>query len=126
MMSHGFVYVLGNEALPDMYKVGFTSGSPSLRCAALSAASGVPMPFELICYAEFANARAKEAEIHSALSTWRVSQNREFFEAPLDVITEILFDFGDALSKCHHNLALWEYEHKVRTTPNLRVVGGFE
>lgn len=125
-MSHGFVYILGNESLPDMYKVGFTTRSPSARCAELSASSSIPKPFELICYAEFANASEKEREIHTTLSAYRVNKNREFFDAPLEAITDILFDFGDALSICRHNLALWEYESKARTAPNLRVVGGFK
>lgn len=42
-----FVYMLRNSAMPGLLKVGFTTGTPEVRAAELSAATGVPTPFQV-------------------------------------------------------------------------------
>lgn len=125
-MSQGFVYVLGNECLPGLYKIGFTDRSPSARCAELSAATAIPNPFKLICYAEFQNASRKARAVHAELAKYRVTHNREFFRAPLREIAELVLYSGEELTTCEHELAVWEWEFDSRSSPALRVVGGFE
>ena len=40
---YGFIYVLSNMHMPDIYKVGMTTKAPHARAAELSATTGVPM-----------------------------------------------------------------------------------
>lgn len=79
-MGYGFVYLLGNASMPDLYKIGCTGGSPHARAAALSSATGVPTDFEVLCYVEVSNYPAVEREIHRRLDHLRSSKNREFFK----------------------------------------------
>lgn len=103
-MSYGFVYVLANRYMPGIYKVGFTERSPSLRCRELSSSTSVPDDFELVCYAEYEEAHAKEQEIHRALADARVNRGREFFECDLKIITDLVVDEEEALSFFNDNL----------------------
>lgn len=79
-MSWGFVYILWNESMPGLYKIGRTSRSPSARAEELSAASGVPTTFNLLCYAESNNHEQLEADIHAHYASGRVNPAREFFQ----------------------------------------------
>lgn len=76
-----FVYIMKNESMPGLYKIGY-SAAPKVRAAGLSAASGVPTPFEVIhhidCMTE-RQARRAEASVHFILEYSRVTTNREFF-----------------------------------------------
>jgi|CXWL01.1.fsa_nt_gi hypothetical protein len=77
--SFGYIYVLVNSAMPGLLKIGYTDRDPKLRASELSAASGVVVPFIVAYHAEVADAVRAETEIHQALSTYRVSDGREFF-----------------------------------------------
>lgn len=88
--SFGFIYVLGNVSMPDVYKVGMTTRSPNARAVELSSVTGVPTPFDVVYYAEVADPTAQEKRVHAALSTYRVNNGREFFQADLfTIITAI-------------------------------------
>lgn len=89
-MSYGFVYILGNPCLPEIYKIGMTSRSPSLRCKELGDSTAAPAPFVLLAYYEFEDARSMEQDMHCLFSEFRVSPNREFFEVNLYSIAENL------------------------------------
>lgn len=78
-MSWGFVYILWNESMPGLYKIGRTSRSPSARAEELSAASGVPTPFSVAFYAESNDHEQLEIDIHSHFAACRVNDGREFF-----------------------------------------------
>ena len=77
---YGFVYVLKNQGMKDLYKIGFTNNSPQQRAKDLSASSGVPFEFEVICYGEIFNAHRFEKELHLFFKDYRANQSREFFE----------------------------------------------
>lgn len=79
-MSWGFVYVLWNESMPGVYKVGRTSRSPSARAEELSRSTGVPTSFSVVCYAESEKHELLESEIHKSISHLRVNDSREFFQ----------------------------------------------
>lgn len=88
--SFGFIYVLQNIDMPDVYKVGMTTRSPHARAAELSSATGVPAPFEVIYYAEVANPEKEERRVHLELHKYRVTRSREFFRADLLTIVKTI------------------------------------
>lgn len=73
------IYVLTNEAMPGLVKVGLTNGSVEERLTQLSTASGVPLPFECYFAAEVDNAAALERKLHQLFAESRVNPKREFF-----------------------------------------------
>ena len=45
--KEGWVYVLTNEAMPGIVKVGHTMNDPVIRAETLSGDTGVPLPFDV-------------------------------------------------------------------------------
>lgn len=79
-MAYGFVYVMRNRCMPNIYKIGYTDRTPLTRRDELSASTSIPCEFEIVCYGEIENARQLESDLHSDFSDCRVSGNREFFK----------------------------------------------
>ncbi len=74
------VYVLTNQAMPGLIKVGITGAEDvETRVKSLDQ-SGVPLPFECYYAAEVDDAQAVEKAIHVAFDELRVRKGREFFE----------------------------------------------
>lgn len=90
--EYGFVYVLGNVSMPNMYKVGFTLSHPRARMDQLSSATACPTPFIMMACFEAENPRMIESEIHIRLSKYRVNESREFFRVPANVLLSLLYD----------------------------------
>lgn len=82
-MAIGFVYLLANRAMPDIYKVGCTERSPARRAQELSAATACPLPFDVVCFWEGEKFQEFEAELHDVFCQNRVNNSREFFYGPL-------------------------------------------
>jgi hypothetical protein len=97
---HGFVYVAGNDSMPGLYKVGFTSEHPQMRITDLSAKSGCPTPFVLLAYFGCDQPRLVEGYIHEKLEEFRVVNIREFFRVSPSVLKsvfhEVATEMGDA------------------------------
>ncbi|GAL38276.1 hypothetical protein JCM19240_3987 [Vibrio maritimus] len=78
----GWVYVLSNEIMPGVAKIGYTKAETvAERVEDLSGATGVPVPFDIV--AEFwieSCAYSAEQAVHKALDDCRVNQFREFFK----------------------------------------------
>lgn len=72
------VYILTNEAMPGLVKVGRTSNDLAGRIRQLFQ-TAVPLPFELFFACEVADSAFVEAQLHNAFGDHRVSRNREFF-----------------------------------------------
>jgi hypothetical protein len=92
------IYVLVNEAMPGLVKIGMTtSDDVGLRAAQISAATGVPLPFECYFAAEVKDAARTERLLHQLFSENRVNPKREFFRVePERVILAIsIGDFKD-------------------------------
>lgn len=77
-MTKGHVYIITNEAMPGLVKIGRTARTVEHRVGELNT-TGVPFPFEV--YAEFATPNCIELErwVHSQLANCRVNEQREFF-----------------------------------------------
>ena len=42
--KEGWVYILTNEAMPGLVKIGYTMNDPAIRAEELSSDTGVPLP----------------------------------------------------------------------------------
>lgn len=79
-----YIYILKNESIPGLLKIGFTSRTPEERCSELSSATGVAAPFKVIHFREVSDGRTAEADVHRMLSTFRTNEGREFFRVASD------------------------------------------
>lgn len=119
-MAVGFVYLLGNQSMPDVYKIGCTERSPSRRAAELSAATGVPMQFDVICYWEGENFQQYERVLHEGYAECRVNDCREFFR------TSLLYEFVNEVERrwlderhsfCITDIGRWYLEEDEKRGP---------
>lgn len=72
------VYVLINETMPGLIKIGITNSDLAGRIRGLYS-TGVPLPFELFYACEVESAAFVEKQLHDAFDDHRVSKSREFF-----------------------------------------------
>jgi broad-specificity NMP kinase len=86
-MPEGWVYVLTNEHMPGVVKIGQTANEPKIRASELQT-TGVPGEFVVEYQALFEDYARIERSAHRALVEHRVSSNREFFR--IDVARAIL------------------------------------
>jgi hypothetical protein len=78
------VYVLINQSMPGLIKIGRTAGdSVEVRMRALDT-TALPLPFECFYAAEVVDASRVEQAIHDAFEDHRVRRNREFFRLSPD------------------------------------------
>jgi hypothetical protein len=112
-VNYGFVYIMANRGMPGIYKLGFTDRSPNRRAEELSNSSGVPCPFQVVCYVEVSNARSVEQELHAALDKYRVSPGREFFKCDLLILADLLFGEEDIVSRVDHELEQFLYSESA-------------
>lgn len=72
------VYIITNEAMPGLVKIGMTNTDLAGRIRSLYQ-TGVPLPFELFYACEVSNAAMVEGRLHDAFGDHRISKAREFF-----------------------------------------------
>lgn len=94
--EYGFIYILGNESMPGIYKIGFTLGHPQVRMDQLSSATACPTPFYMVVSFGAENPRERESDIHQELSRFRVNESREFFRLTLAQIQDVFRGNADA------------------------------
>ena len=88
----GFVYILKNEAMPGMYKIGVT-GRDELDARIDELYSGktnIPLPFECVFACRVKDYKTVEKIIHNAFMDSRVNPNREFFTIDPDRVIPLL------------------------------------
>lgn len=93
--EYGFVYVLSNESMPGIYKIGFTMGHPKMRMEQLSSATACPTPFQLSACFGVENPAVVEKRLHDYLSQYRINSSREFFRVPAYIISHAICDYSD-------------------------------
>jgi len=96
--SAGYVYLLKNESMPGLYKIGYTTTSVEQRVNELSRSTGVPAEFECIYSMPITRTitpHQVEQGAHKYLSDSRVS-NKEFFKFSSD---------DDAIARCAFSCA---------------------
>ena len=91
MGSEGFIYALVNPSMPGLVKVGRSTRGADERVRELSGTS-TPTPFVVIYEAAFRDCEAAEHLVHTALESlgYRVSPNREFFDAPATAVVDAI------------------------------------
>lgn len=80
--NSGIVYVLTNEAMPGLVKIGRTTqDDPQVRMDQLyNGASGVPVPFDCVLAMRVKDIKSVEKALHTAFGPQRINPKREFFE----------------------------------------------
>ena len=86
--QEGIVYVLTNESMPDLVKIGITRNMKQ-RLRDLYT-TNVPLPFELHYAVRVNNANEVEQRIHAIFAPDRVTKRREFFEISAERVVEAL------------------------------------
>lgn len=74
-MSRGYVYILTNEAMPGLVKIGKTTRCVDGRANEIYQ-TGVPLPFVVYNYVETPDCHTLELTMHEILADLRVSQSR--------------------------------------------------
>lgn len=85
---NGWVYVLSNEAMPGIFKIGMTTTTPEVRAREVSQGTGVPMPYVVEHAFHSYNPKQDETEIHELLAEYRLNPNREFFKCDMEIILD--------------------------------------
>jgi hypothetical protein len=106
----GFVYVLTNDAMPDLVKIGRSIDHPAYRAKELSQSDGVPAPFRLAAFWTCEDAATGEKKACEHLAERYEAGNRDFFK--LDVETT-LGEVEQALS----SPPTWADDSLKRTEP---------
>jgi hypothetical protein len=83
----GYVYILSNDAMPKLFKIGYTTRLVSERIRELSG-TGVPGKFIVEFYAEIEDAYNLEKVVHNRLSRQRY--DKEFFRCELSTAVRVV------------------------------------
>ena len=89
-----WVYVLENETLPGLLKIGYTKSTPDERAKQISNATGVPLPYKVAWAFRCFNGELLEGEVHHALRKYRVNNQRELFQVGLDEAKQTIESIG--------------------------------
>lgn len=83
-----YLYIMTNEAMPGLVKIGWSDEHPSFRASQLSSSTGSPLPFSIAHFVEVYDPRASESFAHNRLHDFRLSKKREFFRCGVDAAIE--------------------------------------
>jgi len=87
-LKDGIVYILTNELMPGLIKIGFTAGSPENRARQIAEKHSLPSPFMVAGYFRTKDPYIVEQNVHSELSDLKVSG--EFFKIDVTKAMEII------------------------------------
>ena len=90
-----WVYVLSNPTLPNMLKIGYTRNHPEERAQQISSSTGVALPYKVEFAFHCFNGFDLEQQVHRKLKSYRVNNNREFFQISLEEAKKIIEKFGE-------------------------------
>lgn len=95
----GYVYILTNESMPGLVKIGRTTRSVEARANELHQ-TGVPTPFKIRDGILSPDCAEMELAAHDEFSKCRVSSDREFFRVDASVVVEFLYQFLEEQIRC--------------------------
>ena len=90
-----WVYVLSNPTLPNMLKIGYTRNHPEERAQQISSSTGVALPYKVEFAFHCFNGFDLEQQVHRKLKSYRVNNNREFFQISLEEAKKTIEKFGE-------------------------------
>ena len=89
-----YVYILTNNTMPGLCKIGYTKNDPGKRAKQINAATGVAMDFNVEWTYSCYNGIELEGEVHSYLDQFRVNKNREFFQISVEEAKSVIERLG--------------------------------
>jgi hypothetical protein len=94
-VANGFIYIVVNDLMPGMVKIGFTAGNPDRRAKEISSQYALPCEFRVVNYWRVADPYIIEQRIHEELKLSR--RGGEFFELDFELakarIDQIIKEF---------------------------------
>jgi len=92
-----YVYVLTNDTMPGLCKIGFTKNMPDKRAKQINAATGVALDFDVKYQYPCFNAHDLEKEIHIYLESqgFRVNKKKEFFNITVEQAISVIERIGE-------------------------------
>ena len=110
MSDNSIIYVLSNEAMPGLVKIGKTTQhSVDSRISQLYT-TGVPYPFKCEYAVEVIDCHLVEKSLHIAFRNNRVNPNREFFDIHPEQVIAIL-----KLLDCGGKDVTVEFEEEIKS-----------
>jgi hypothetical protein len=91
-----YIYVFSNDALPGLYKVGFSTKDPEIRRQELSNTS-IPEPYQIMYWCLTDDAFEVEQKVHKLLKNYK--SNKEFFSCDFSIIQEQILAVVSELGK---------------------------
>ena len=111
MSKQGYVYVLTNAAMPGLVKIGHSVNGGKTRARDIYQ-TGVPLPFDVAFEMLVDDSYEIEQRVHSWLSPYRVSDNREFFRCDVeDAIESVIGAYLCDSEQCVGSLEVEEIIH---------------
>ena len=89
-----YIYVLENDTMPGVLKIGYTGKKPEERATQLSKSTGVPTPFRVAFATKCHDGEGMEYEVHQELKEYRVNNDREFFSCTLEEAQKVIEKIG--------------------------------
>ena len=92
-----YIYILENDTMPGLVKIGFTKNKPSERVKQINAATGVALDFDVKYQYPCFNAHDLEKEIHIYLESqgFRVNKKKEFFNITVQQAISVIERIGE-------------------------------
>jgi len=129
----GFVYILKNEAMPNIYKIGVTGRNElDARIDELYIGkTNIPLPFQCVFACRVKNYKDVEKIIHNAFMDSRVNLNREFFTIEPDrvipllkhlQIDDVTIDIKDKIDKQIDNNDMESIKNIIKKRPKFNFV----
>jgi predicted transcriptional regulator YheO len=109
---NNFVYVLSNESMPGLYKIGKTVNIRE-RLSSLDSTS-TPTPFKVELLFQCENHDLVESKMHKIFNNLRIRANREFFKVDLTSLEEALNLFDGVIIDFEKI-----YNSKIQNSPKL-------
>lgn len=110
--DYGLVYLLVNDAMPGLVKIGKTSRHALEKRMKELYSTGVPLPFECVyaCKVKLSHMGELEKALHTAFAPQRVNESREFFRISVEQVLPLLhllthMNEGDATAEVAAEIA---------------------
>lgn len=113
--GQGWLYVLSTRESPNILKIGMTTRSVSQRVKEINSATGILHPLSARAVYRVRNASAAEADIFQVLASYRIRQDREFFEISFFQATKAIREYinRENISSMQSGEVVW-YDDKKK------------